>query len=181
MRSRHAPFWIAALGAALSGAPAHADDCVRGVPTPAFSAQRMPIRDHRFDLRSDQEAIERFRFGPGTRVELRHGGCEYVVASFRFASADLLKAGQGAADAYRAAAALLLALDRLHPATGFRLQLAAAALLREVRRTPQPQLDKALPVAGDGVPPLEAVVTIDAAGRKDGQGRIALSLSRGPL
>jgi hypothetical protein len=38
-----------------------------------------------------------------------------------------------------------------------------------------------LPVAGDGVPPLEAVVTIDAAGRKDGQGRIALSLSRGPL
>jgi len=158
-----------------------ADDCVRSEPFPAFSPNHKNILEHRFELTSKHVAIERFRLASGMQVEVQHGGCEYFVSRFKFESKELLTPPRSVAGAYKKAAALLQALQRLNPDAGFDLQLAAEALLREAAGNRDPRIDRELPVRGDGVPPLEAVVKVDSVSRLSTAGRIEVTLFRGPL
>ena len=159
---------------------ARADGCVRNTPAPLFASGRQDIGAHAFSLQSDHEAVERFQLASGTEVEVRHGGCEYIVTTLRLTSPALFAKGYSAAQAYRSAAAALQQLQGLHAATHFDLPLAAASLLRESGH-PHPRLDRELRVRGDGETPLEAGVKIVSAGRRAGSGHIEVSLFRGPL
>jgi len=103
-----------------------ADDCVTAAPTPMFSTARHDIEAHRFVRKSGHEAVERFRLGTDTQVRVAHGGCEYVVARFRFASPGLFADRYADALAYEQAAALLGRLRALRPARDFDFDLGLA-------------------------------------------------------
>ena len=160
-----------------------ADDCVTAAPTPMFSTARHDIEAHRFVRKSGHEAVERFRLGTDTQVRVAHGGCEYVVARFRFASPGLFADRYADALAYEQAAALLGRLRALRPARDFDfdLGLARKTLLEAARRKRPPALGEELRVRGDGVAPLEAVLQVEAAGRRGAGGFVDVTLFRGPL
>lgn len=157
--------------AAFACGSAFAGDCVRSTPAAIFAGDRAGVQAHAFVLKSDHEATERFRLVSGMQVDVELGGCEYVVTTFRFQS----KADSAAAS-YKEAASLLRTLQSEHADITFDLNLAAATLLKEASR--KPRLDRELAVRGDGVPPLEAVVTV---GRKKPSGPLEVTLFRGPL
>jgi hypothetical protein len=165
---------MALLAAGLSRA--QAGDCVRSEPSPIFAANRSDIQSHTFTTQSDHEALERFRMAPGISVEARHGGCEYFLTSYRFESPELFAKGYSVTQAYQAGAKLLRQLQQLHAETGFDLVLAAGAMQHGA-----PALDLELPVRGDGVPPLETTMSLQAAGRQNGMGFVQIVLFRGPL
>lgn len=172
-----------ALVAGTMCAPVRADDCVTGAPTPMFSAARRDIPAHAFQRKSAHEAIERFRLGPDVQVRVEHGGCEYVVAKFRFESPGLFANSHADGLAYEQAAALLGRLKALRPERDFDfdLGLAGKTLLQAARRKRPPGLGEELHVRGDGVAPLEAVLQVEAAGRRGASGYVEVSLFRGPL
>lgn len=169
------------LATSAMAALAHADDCVRSTPSPIFPADLHTVRDYGFRLQSDHEAAERFRFGPNMQVRVEHGGCEYFVTKFRFQSPALFSGTYSPALAYRTAASLLQQLNALRPESGFELDMASKTLLRVTTRRPMPMLDKQFAVRGDGVAPLEAVVVVNAAGRRKSFGYLEVTLFRGPL
>ena len=172
-----------ALVAGTMCPPAYADDCVTAPPTPMFSTARRDIQSHGFRRKSAHEAIERLRLGPDTQVRVEHGGCEYVVAKLRFESPDLFANRYADGLAYEQAAALLGRLQALRPARGFDfdLRLARKTLLAAAGRKRPPGLGEEFHVRGDGVPPLEAVLQVEAAGRRGKGGFVDVTLFRGPL
>lgn len=176
-------FFGLALVAGMTCSPAHADDCVTAAPTPMFSAARHDIPSHGFRRKSAHEAVERLRLGPDTQVRVEHGGCEYVVARFRFESPDLFANRYSDGLAYEQAAALLGRLQALRPARDFDfdLGLARKTLLSAAGRKRPPGLGEEFHVRGDGVPPLEAVLQVEAAGRRGASGFVEVTLFRGPL
>lgn len=169
----------------LAPALARAEGCVRNTPAPLFAAASQDIGAHAFTLLSEHEAIETFRLAPDTKVEVRHGGCEYIVTTFRFTSPALFARAYSTAQAYRSAAAALRQLHNLHAASNFDLPLAAQARQREAGRR-HPRLEREITVRGDGAAPLEAGVRIVSAGRRyagrrDAGGHVEVILFRGPL
>lgn len=162
---------LAGMAAALICWGAHAEDCIRSTPSPIFATDRAGLGSHAFALKSDHEATERFRLPSGMQVEVELGGCEYFVTTFRFQSK-----AHSAVDGYKEAASLLGMLQGEHADTTFDLNLAAATLLKEAGR--KPRLGRELAVHGDGVPPLEAIVTV---GRRKASGPLEVTLFRGPL
>lgn len=169
------------LAAGLVCSMVHADECIRSTPSPIFATDRDEIRVHSFSLKSDHEAVEQFRLRSGMQVEVVHGGCEYLVTTFKFKSAELFATTYSVALAYKTAASLLQKLKDLHPQSGFDLDKASATLLKEVEQKQNPELDEELTVDGDGVPPLEAGIKIDSAGRQGSSGYLELTMFRGPL
>lgn len=172
---------LAGLLTAFACWNAQADDCVRSTPSAIFAADRGDIRAHTFTLKSEHEAIERFRLASGIRVEVAHGGCEYLVNTLRFESNHLFAKGWSVADSYKEAASMLRMLQGAHAETNFDLGLAAATLLEESGRKRNPTMNRELAIHGDGEPPLEAGVKISAAGRRKGAGYLEVTLFRGPL
>jgi hypothetical protein len=160
---------------------AQADDCIRSTPTPMFPAHRDAIQAHRFALESDHEALERFQLGPAMQVKVEHGGCEYFVTKLRFESPKLFAKNYTDAMAYETAASLLKKLKDARPELPFDLDLASARIAKEARRKRVPGLNQEFVVDGDGVPPLQATVVIDAAGRGRTSGYVEVTLFRGPL
>jgi hypothetical protein len=158
----------------------HADECIRSTPFPIFKGHDR-VKEHRFELKANSEAFERFRLASGMQVLVTHGGCEYFVTKFRFESKDLFASGYSTATAYKAAASLLRELDRLRAHSTFDLHLASATLLRAARRNHHLKLNEEFAVSGDGVAELEARTQIDAAGRRPSEGYLELTLFRGPL
>lgn len=158
-----------------------ADDCVRSTPAPIFSANRSDIQTHSFTLRSDHEAVERFRFGSDTEVKVEHGGCEYYVTKLRFESPSLFAKKYSDTLAYQNAASLLRKLKDSRPEINFDLELASQTLLKEAGRKRVPKLNQEFRIQGDGVSPLQAVIQIDAAGRGRSFGYLEVTLFRGPL
>lgn len=164
-------FALVGLIAAFACGSALAGDCVRSTPSAIFTGDGAGVQAHAFVLKTDHEATERFRLASGMQVDVELGGCEYFVTTFRFQSK-----AHSAADSYREAASLLRTLQSEHADTGFDLDLAAATLLNAAGR--KSRLDREFAVHGDGVPPLEAVVTV---GRKSASGPLEITLFRGPL
>jgi len=158
-----------------------ADDCVRSTPSPVFAAARKDVQAHIFTLKSDHEAVERFKLAPGMQVKVEHGGCEYFVTKIRFEAPELFAKTYTDAMAYETAASLLRTLNNARPEVGFDLGLASETLLAEARRKRTPKLDHELSIQGDGVPPLQARIVIDAAGRARSLGYLEVTLFRGPL
>ena len=96
--TRRAPLARATAAGFLLAASllAHAQDCVdpvRSVPSPLFAATHAGIRAHSFALTSNHDAVERFEFGDGIQAEVRHGGCEYYVTTYRFSAPALFARG----------------------------------------------------------------------------------------
>jgi hypothetical protein len=101
--TRRAPLARATAAGFLLAASllAHAQDCVdpvRSVPSPLFAGVRATgthagIRAHSFALTSNHDAVERFEFGYGIQAEVRHGGCEYYVTTYRFSAPALFARG----------------------------------------------------------------------------------------
>jgi hypothetical protein len=169
------------LTAAVMCSMARADDCVRSTPAPVFAANRSDVQAHSFTLKSDHEAVERFHLGSGTQVTVEHGGCEYFVTKLRFESPDLFAKKYTDSMAYETAASLLQKLKASRPEFNFDLNLASLTLLKEARRKRVPKLSQEFSVPGDGIPPLQAIVQIDSAGRDRSFGYLEVTLFRGPL
>jgi hypothetical protein len=163
---------------------AHAQDCVdpvRSVPSPLFAGVRAGIRAHSFALSSNHDAVERFEFGDGIQAEVRHGGCEYYVTTYRFSAPALFARGYTTRQVYTAAAGFLRTLAALQPNTASPPDLAAATLDAQARAPAAPVLGHEFAVDGDGVDPLQGGVVIDAAGRRKRAGFVQVTLFRGPL
>jgi hypothetical protein len=160
---------------------ARADGCVRCTPAPIFPANRTDIPAHSFTLQSDHEAVERFNLGTNTRVKVEHGGCEYFVTKVRFESSDLFREKYTDGVAYQTAASLLQALKKSRPQLDFDLDLASRTLAQQINRKRVPKLDQEFSIQGDGIPPLQARILIDAAGRAGSSGYVEITLFRGPL
>ena len=163
---------------------AHAQDCVdpvRSVPSPLFAATHAGIRAHSFALTSNHDAVERFEFGDGIQAEVRHGGCEYYVTTYRFSAPALFARGYTTRQVYAAAAGFLRTLAALQPNTASPPGLAAATLDAQARASAAPVLGREIAVDGDGVDPLQGGVVIDAAGRRNRAGFVQVILFRGPL
>lgn len=173
---------LIAISVGLVSSPARADDCVRGEPTPLFAGTgKENISGHRFTLTSEHEAKEEFRFGSTTKVEVTHGGCEYVVLTMRVKSASLFATKYSHELAYREAARFLQQLTRLRPEITFDLEQAAATLLKASTARRSVILDRELVVIGDGAPPLQAGIKVASARRQESVGYFAVTLFRGPL
>jgi len=169
------------LVAGIFCATVHADDCVRSRPRPIFPASRDDIQSHRFTIESDHEAVEQFRLDTLTQVKVEHGGCEYVVTKLRFESPTLFAKTYSDALAYETAVSLLRRLNDARPDSSFDLELASRTLMKEARKGRGGKIGRELAVQGDGVSPLQAVILIDAAGREQSRGFLAVTLFRGPL
>jgi hypothetical protein len=176
---------IFALGlgliAGLTCSIARADGCVRSTPTPIFAPYRTDVQAHSFTLQSDHEAVERFNLGTNTQVKVEHGGCEYFVTKVRFESPDLFREKYTDAVAHQIAASLLQALRQYRPELNFDLDLASKTLLQEINRDPMPKLEQEFPIQGDGIPPIQARLLINAAGRDGSFGYLEITMFRGPL
>ncbi len=157
------------------------DECIRSEPTPVFNAVQSGIKSHRFVRVSSHEAKEYVVLSSGVSLEVRHGGCESFVTTFRWQSANIAKNVKSRLDAYLTAAGLLRSLQRLNEHSGFDVVLAAAALEAAARKNPKIEFEEQLAVQGDGADFLQAQVQVDAAGQKSGIGFIQVSLLRGPL
>lgn len=160
---------------------ARADGCVRSTPTPIFATNRTDVQAHSFTLQSDHEAVERFNLGTNTQVKVEHGGCEYFVTNVRFESPDLFREKYTNAVAYQIAASLLQALRQCRPELNFDLDLASKTLLQEINRNPMLKLEQEFPIQGDGIPPIQARLLINAAGRDGSFGFLKITMFRGPL
>lgn len=169
------------LVAGMLCSTARADDCVRSTPTPIFPASRSDIQSHRFTVKSDHEAVEQFRLDPVTQVKVEHGGCEYVVTKLRFESPTLFAKAYSDPLAYETAVSLLRKLKEARPDSSFDFELASRTLLKQAGSKRGARLKRELAVQGDGVPPLQAVILIDAAGRETSFGFLEVTLFRGPL
>ncbi|MGO4467784.1 M13 family metallopeptidase [Pseudoduganella sp. RAF53_2] len=135
-------------------------DCVRSAPAPAFNAKQPGIRSYRFSPVSDHEAREYLALTTGESVDIRHGGCEYLVTTLRIKSKSIpirLTAGR---DAFLTAANLLRRLRQLKDTSGFDLALAANTLSAAAKGNPA--FEEPLAVEGDGTDFLQAQV---ASGR----------------
>lgn len=162
----------------LSSLPARADDeCVRGVPEPMFGAGQAGVRGHRFKSLSSHEATESVQLASGVKIDMEHGGCEYVVTKFRFSGPDILKQGAARDQAFAAASQALRQLLQFKLNSAFDLQLAARTLADAFKQHPGIQFEEPLMVDGDGADFLQTQVELDAAG----PGFVQLMLFKGPL
>lgn|GEM_PF-2004162 len=154
-------------------------DCVRSAPVPAFNAKQPGIRSYRFSPVSDHEAREYLALTTGESVDIRHGGCEYLVTTLHIKSKSIpirLTAGR---DAFLVAANLLRQLRQLKDTSGFDLALAANTLSAAAKGNPA--FEEPLAVEGDGADFLQAQVQVDATGQESGAGFVQITLFRGPL
>jgi hypothetical protein len=181
--TRHPALLRAAAAGILLAASlqAQAQDCVRSVPSPLFAGAQAGIRAHSFALASKHEAIERFEFGDGIQAEVRHGGCEYYVTTYRFSAPPLFARGYTTRQVYAAAAGFLRTLAALRADTASDPGLAAATLDAQARAPADPVLGREIAVDGDGEAPLRGQVKVDAAGRRNRAGFVQVTLFRGPL
>lgn len=169
------------LTAGITCTAARADDCVRSTPAPIFPAGRNDVQAHTFALKSDHEAVEQFVLRSNLQVKVEHGGCEYFVTKIRFESSELFAAKYSDSMAYESAAGLLQELKKARPELNFDLDLASNTLRTEVKRNRASKLNHELSIQGDGVPPLQAMILLDAAGREKSIGFLQVTLFRGPL
>lgn len=166
----------------LAGMCAQApSECVRSKPAPVFKGGQPGIRSHRFVPVSDHEAREYAVLNSGELLDIRHGGCEYFVTTFRFKSRLILKSIKSRNNAYMLAATLLRRLQQMKVSSGFNLALAAGALDVVARSNSEIEFGEAFAVEGDGTDFLQAQVQLDEVGRKPGNEFIQISLFRGPL
>jgi hypothetical protein len=130
---------------------------------------------------SKHEAKEYVVLASGVSLEVRHGGCESFVTTFRWQSPNIAQNVKSRLDAYLMAAGLLRGLQQLNEHSGFDVVRAASALEAAARKNPKIGFEEQLVVQGDGTDFLQAQVQIDTAGQKSGIGFIQVSLLRGPL
>src|SRR5476649_284281 len=170
-----------ALALPLAGfCAAQSDDCVRSEPGPVFDGKQAGISSYHFSPVSSHEAREQLVLNSGESVEIKHGGCEYMVTTFRIQAKSISSSVKTAREAYLTAAASLRRLQQLKETSGFNLALAAGALDAAVKRNPKIDFGEEIPVEGDGVDFLQAQVQVDAAGWESGVGHIQITLFRGP-
>lgn len=162
---------------AATGAP---DACVRSELSPMFKKGQAGLRSHRYVQLSRREARETVVLESGERVVMNHGGCECIVTTFHLESEQLLKNDASHQAAYKAAAAMLRALLRLHPETSLNLGQAAASLDAALRRKTLPAFEEQLTKL-DGDNALATQVELDGAGRKGAIGYVDVGLLLGPL
>lgn len=176
---------IVLAAALLAGAGAHAraraQDCMRSEAAPLFPKPLASIGAHAFTTTSNHEGVERFTFGDGVRADVNHGGCEYDVTTLRFSAPALFARGYAARQAYAAAAAYLRTLAALRPETSNDFGAAAATLDARASAAPTPAFGEELAVDGDGAPPIQGRVKVDAAGRQGKSGYVQVTLFKGPL
>ena len=157
------------------------DECMRGKPYPVFSKNLPELRSRQFSLKSVHEANERIQLKSGESIRIHHWGCEYYVITFRFESADILKAGMSKSAAFKEAVPLLRKLQQLKADSVFDLGLAASTLEKAILQPNDLAFGEQFPVEGDGTDFLQTQVKIDSAGRNDKVGFIEVSLLKGPL
>lgn len=163
-------------GLLLFSAPIQDDDCVRALPEPVLKKAVFPAARFQLD-KARREGTETAQLGNGTRLRIRHWGCEYYTLTFRF-EGQLSPAPADLRAWYRQAAALLRqtapGLDApVHP-----LQ-AAAALTHAAAAKAAPALNQELHYAGEDI---RETVTLEKA-RQTGPGGYSLELTVavGPL
>jgi hypothetical protein len=161
-------------------APA-SDDCVRSEPAPVFDIKQAGIRTHRFVPVSSHEAREYIVLTSGESLDIRLGGCEYFVTTFRVRSQRISSRIKAGSEAYLTAARVLRQLRLLKDSSGFDLLLAANTLEAAAKRTPVTAFEEPLAIEGDGIEFLQAQVQIDAVGQESGMGFVQITLFRGPL
>lgn len=156
-------------------------ECVRSKPAPVFNGVQPGVRSHRFVPVSDHEASEYAVLTSGESMDIRHGGCEYFVTTFRFQSGLTLRNVKSRHDAYMVAATLLRRLQQLKESSGFDLALAASTLDVAARRNSEIEFGEPLAVEGGETDFLQTQVQVDEVGRKPGNEFIQISLFKGPL
>lgn len=186
MFSRICAIFLIATSAALAlPSPAFAgtsaDDCVRGEPIPVFDASNPGLRSYRLLKSRDYGLREFARLGRDESLEIRQGGCEYVVTTFRIQSKRLRQHDIAGTNAYLVAANLLRRLGKLNAQTPFDLVLAAGTLEAAVRLRKTGGFEQPFPVEGDGIDFLQTQVQINSAGMRAGAGVVEFSLFKGPL
>jgi hypothetical protein len=168
----------AAVAALLLGSAAAAPDadCTRSEPAPLFAGTSPQVQRHTFQAVSPHDAVERFRIDGGIDVMVKHGGCEYVVVTLQFRGPL-----PGAGNPYATAARQLRVLRKDGAQIPFQLDAAARTLDAQALRSPRPAFGTEYPVDGDGDAPLQAGVKVDGAHRGARDGRVQVTLFRGPL
>ncbi|WP_147373948.1 hypothetical protein [Massilia cavernae] len=157
------------------------DDCVRGEPVPVFAPTKSGLRSYQFRSPAGEGARELGSLGPGESLEIRHGGCEYLVMTIRFTSRKLRRQDVSGANAYPLAAGVLQRMHKLKAQSPYDLVLAAKTLIDASRRRSHPDFGESLPVDGDGIDFLQTQIQIDKAGLSHGFGFVEFSLFKGPL
>ncbi|NYE60971.1 hypothetical protein FHW58_002123 [Duganella sp. 1224] len=148
------------------------DACARGESAPVFGERQQGVQHHRFTRISSHEARETLQLTSGEALEILHGGCEYLVTTFRFSGAAVLDKGASRKEAYVMAGRLMRRLIQLKAASCFDLALTARAL-----DNADVPYEASLDVAGDGADFLLTQVQVNAARR----GFIEVMLFKGPL
>lgn len=186
MFSRVNAIILISCAAALALPPAvfargSADDCVRGEHAPLFASSNPGLRSYRL-LKSPEDGMrELVTLGEGESLEIRQGGCEYVVTTFRIQSKRLRRQDVAGTNAYLVAAELLRRLGKLNAQSPYDLALAAQTLEAAVRLHKADGFERPFPVEGDGIDFLQTQVQINSAGWRDGAGVLEFSLFNGPL
>ncbi len=112
---------------AISSASVWADDCVRGLPEPAFKAGG-EVRSDRFTRLKSTEAREQVVFKSGEQLTIEHGGCNYYVVGLRYEAKTLLSSDRSPTAVFKASAKYLRQLARLKPNLSIRLDETANKL-----------------------------------------------------
>lgn len=160
-----------------------ADDCVRGEPIPVFDASNPGLRSYRL-LKSRDDGVgvrELVTLSADESLEIRQGGCEYVVTTFRIQSKRLRRQDIAGTNAYLVAAGLLRRLGKLNAQSPYDLALAAETLEAAVRLRKAGGFEQPFPVEGDGIDFLQTQVQINSASWRNGAGVVEFSLFKGPL
>lgn len=158
-----------------------AEDCVRGEPIPLFAASTAGLRSYRL-LKSPEDGLrELVTLAADESLEIRQGGCEYVVTTFRIQSKRLRRQDIAGTNAYLVAAGLLRHLGKLNAQSPYDLILAAETLEAAVRLRKAGGFEQPFPVEGDGIDFLQTQVQINSAGWRNGAGVVEFSLFKGPL
>jgi hypothetical protein len=156
------------------------DDCGRSELSPMFKNGQAGLRSHHYVPLSRREARETVVLASGERIVMNHGGCESIVTTFHLESEQLLKSDASHLATYRAAAAMLRTLLRLHPETSLNLDQAANSIDAALRRKTLPAFEEQLTNL-DGDNALATQVELDGAGRKGAIGYVDVGLLVGPL
>lgn len=99
---------------AMSSASVWADDCIRGLPEPAFKVGG-EIRSDRFTRLKGTQAREQVVFKSGEKLTLEHGGCNYYVVGLRYEGQNLLGSDRSPLGVFKASAKYLRQLAKLKP------------------------------------------------------------------